>query len=130
MFINYPDYSSQFTSLLPLEVRVNGQRKGQLSPGQSLEIKYAAHNEVSIKLGLISKIKINGSQDITYTIANTWWLRNFNWVNIGFTIISILLVSIIDSTSPSFKFTIVGIILVYIIILLLVRKNALQLLEH
>jgi hypothetical protein len=130
MIINYPDYSRKNVYSYPLEVRVNNLRKGELKPGSRIEVRYAEKSRVTIKLGLIAKIQLDRPENKTYTIAKTWWLCNFSWVNLLFTIVSILLISLSTSHTLVFYAVIVGVVLAYITIFQLVKKKALRLEAH
>lgn len=130
MIIVYPDYSGKYTKALPLEVRVNSLRKGELKSGHSLKIQYPEKSLITIKLGHIAKKQLDRPANKTYTIAKTWWLCNFNWVNNLFIIVSILLINLVTSNTSIFYVVIAGIVLAYVIIILQVKKNALRLEAH
>lgn len=95
MTIKYPQFNTKFWGLPVLEVRVDGQRKGSIAPGQTLEIDYPQGRVVTIKLGLLMKATLENPQKAQYTICNSWWLRNFSLMTNLISIVMIILVNIL-----------------------------------
>ncbi|MGB5983142.1 MAG: hypothetical protein WBG46_13455 [Nonlabens sp.] len=80
MKIIYPNYSS--LSCPPLEVRIDGLRKGSIEPGQEIEIQYPEGKLISVKLGAIAKAELTGNAESIVKIKNSWYLRNISWINL------------------------------------------------